>query len=155
MTRKCLFMPDIHDQVMNLLARVYAMHNAGDGSLLLMDLVERFNFPVTDDERVQLSARNIVNFKRTSTSGGTFENDGTIESFKHDMITVTVPTTISGTYLSFPTSLTLVFSDKNTISGGALFFKAEVQEVDANQYKVDLDLSDGAFDQCIIHAAAA
>jgi hypothetical protein len=148
-------MPDIHDKVMNLISLVYTMHNAGQGSLLLLELVELFNLPITDDEQIQLNTRNVVNFKSTSPSGGTFENDGAKESFKHDLITVTVPSTISGTYLSFPTSLSLVFSDKNTISGGALFFKAEVQEVDANQYKVDLDLSGDAFDQCIIHATAA
>jgi hypothetical protein len=146
-------MPGIHDNVMSLIARLYTLHTAGAGTLSVLDIADLFGLALDQLQRSEISQRSTISFTKTSDNGGNFENDGTAITFKQNLLTVSVPPEVMGTYLSFPNSLTLLFSAENTIAGGALFFKATLQELDANQYKLDVDFSSDALDQCIIHAA--
>lgn len=154
MSRKCRLMPGIHEKVLSLISRVTQIHRLGTGALVLSELLDTFGVVLTNSEIDSLKQRDLVFLKKTSETGGTFENVGPIAVVKHSSLTISVPSRLSGTYLSFPGSCSFVFADDTTISGSAFVFRVKLQEIDANLYKVDVDLSGDAFDQCIIHAAA-
>ncbi|MBS1954392.1 MAG: hypothetical protein JST89_09400 [Cyanobacteria bacterium SZAS-4] len=154
MSRKCRLIPDIHEKVLALISRVNEIHTLGTGALILSELLNAFGVVLTNAEIDTLKQRDLVLLKKTSETGGTFENVGPLAVVKHSSVTISVPGRISGTYLSFPGSCSFVFADDTTISGSAFVFRVKLQEIDANLYKVDVDLSGDAFDQCIIHAAA-
>lgn len=154
MSRKCKVMPGIHEKVLSLINRVTDIHEQGSGALILSELLNTFGVVLTDAEIDLLKQRDSVLLKRTSETSGTFENVGPLTVVKHSSVTISVPISLSGTYLSFPGSCSFVFADDTTISGSAFVFRVKLQEIDANLYKVDVDLSGEAFDQCIIHAAA-
>jgi hypothetical protein len=154
MSKQCRLMPEIHPQVMKLIADVYNCHTAGQGILQMTELISLFGADIEKSDLNKIGARGPITLIKTSANGGTFKNEGSAFEFKSNGITLKVPSLIEGNYISFADNLSLAFSDSYTLVGSVFVFSAKVKDIDANQSRIDIDVSGDSFDQCIIHAAA-
>jgi hypothetical protein len=151
MARESQYRPDLHEPVLELIRRLGEAHAAGEGTISLLEIVQLFGATLEPDEEAMLRERGDLLLRAETESQGRFENGGSEVKFKKRGVTVTVPRLVKGTYLSFPDRAHFTFDTEHTIQGGLLFFRASLEDIQADQERIEIDLSGDSFDQRIIH----
>jgi hypothetical protein len=154
MAREIIHQPELHEPVLQLIRQIAQAHRAGSGQIGLFATVQLFGLPLKPEEEAMLQQRGDLVLRKESGSQGSFENQGSELKFKQGLATVTVPRLVNGTYLSLRDSVSLTFDPSHTISGRVLFVQVKLEDIRADQERLDIDLSGDAFDQTIIHSSA-
>jgi len=145
------YRPDLHEPALQLIRRIVEEHAAGAGQIGLLEIVELFGATLKPDEEAKLRERGDLLLRPETEARGRFENRGREVKFTKSGITVTVPSLVSGTYRSRPDEVQLVFDRDSTIYGGVLFFRVRLEEIRVDEERIDVHMSDDAYDQSLIH----
>jgi hypothetical protein len=151
MAKESPYRPDLHEPALQLIRRIGEEHATGAGQIGLLEIVQLFGATLKPDEEAKLRKRGDVLLRSETESGGRLENRGGEVKFSKSGVTVTVPSLVAGTYRSRPDGVHLAFDRESTIYGGVLFFRVKLEEIRVDEERIEIHMSDDAYDQSIIH----
>lgn len=152
MSRECRIMPELHEEIVNLINLVQTIHAHGEGRISIALLSSVFGAHLSDVLLEQLLERGDLVLRKTSESGGNVTNEGQRIEFTVPPAHFTVPEAVRGSYFVQPGGAGLSFDSDHTIVGKVLFFSAKLEDIRCDMHRMDIDVSGDSFDQCIIHS---
>src|SRR4051812_37835969 len=115
---ECVSRPELRAPVLELIGRVRRAHTGGEFTLALSEMFSSFGLSLGATEWAKLRARGDVRFSPQSASQGIFVNQGVPRELPTDEgLTIVIPETISGDYITTETSLTLKFAEGSALRG--------------------------------------
>lgn len=151
---ECVPRPELKEPVLELIRRVSAAHEGGDFAIALADMFGAFGLTLDKSEWNKLRKRGEVTFKPRGAAQGEFANKGREQELATGQgITLVVPQTLSGTYVTTPTSLTLKFAEGSALRGCKRVFVLICQDIikiDADEHKLYIDLPGEKYDLCFV-----
>ena len=151
---ECLPRPELKAPVLELIRKVSAEHRGGKFTIPLAEMFEAFGLSMEKSEWKKLGARGDVKFARRGPAHGEFSSKGRKQELSTgEGLTLIVPETLAGTYVSTPTSLTLKFAEGSALRGCKRLFVLICQDIikiDANENKLYIDLPGEKYDLCFI-----
>lgn len=154
MARDPLVKPELHQPILDTIARIQAAHQAGGGGFPLTDLVRLFAPSMNAEDTALVARRGDLVLTPGSGGQGSFTNTGEPVQTNRSGVTVTIPATVRGTYESTADTFRLAFDRDQTLSGRVLLFTVRLEQIRADQRVVDVILSNDTFNQTIIHGSA-
>jgi hypothetical protein len=102
----------------------------------------------------KLAGRGEVKFTSRGTAHGEFSNKGRKQELETgEGLTLIVPESLAGTYVTTPTSLTLKFAEGSALRGCKRIFVLICQDIikiDADESKLYIDLPGEKYDLCFV-----
>jgi hypothetical protein len=151
---ECVPRPELKTPVLSLIARISREHAAGEFKIPLASLFEAFGLPLAQSEQRKLLARGDVSFTPREEPRGRFLNRGDEQEIETaEGLTLVIPQSLAGDYITTPTSLTLKFGEGTTLRGCKRIFVRICQDVikiDADEHKVYIDLPGEKYDLCFV-----
>jgi|GEM_PF-2145161 len=152
---ECVARPELKVPVLSLIARVAREHAAAGGfGLPLVTLFEGFGLPLAESELRKLRSRGDVQFTWREQARGHFSNSGIEQEIETDEgLTLVVPQTLAGDYITTETSLTLKFGEGTALRGCKRIFVRICQDIikiDADEHKLYIDLPGEKYDLCFV-----
>lgn len=151
---ECVPRPELKAPVLSLIARVSREHGAGEFQIALVALFEAFGLPLAEGERRKLGTRGEVKFTPQGEAHGRFTNAGhELEIETDEGLTLVIPRTLAGDYITTQTSLTLKFGEGTALRGCKRIFVRICQDVikiDADEHKLYIDLPGEKYDLCFV-----
>jgi hypothetical protein len=152
---ECVSRPELRAPVLALIARVSKAHAGGEFAMPLAELFEAFGLPLKATEWNKLRGRGDVVFSPRGESQGDFVNRGQMkdELPTDEGLTLVVPPTLAGEYVTTATSLTLKFAEGSALRGCKRVFVLICQDIikiDADEHKLYIDLPDEKYDLCFV-----
>ena len=151
---ECVPRPELRVPVLELIARVHRAHTGGEFTIALAEMFASFGLSLGAKEWAKLKQRGDVRFTPQSPSQGTFMNmEEQQELPTEDGLTIIIPQTLSGDYITTPTSLTLKFAEGAALRGCKRVFVLICQDIikiDADEHKLYIDLPGEKYDLCFV-----
>lgn len=151
---ECVSRPELRAPVLELIGRVHRAHTDGEFTLALADMFSSFGLTLGQAEWAKLRARGEVRFTPQTVSQGAFVNQGAKRELPtDDGLTIVIPETLSGDYITTETSLTLKFAEGSALRGCKRVFVLICQDIikiDADEHKLYIDLPGEKYDLCFI-----
>jgi hypothetical protein len=120
----------------------------------MVELFEAFGLTLDASEWKKLKGRGDVEFVPGGKSKGDFSNEGNQQELSTgEGLTLIVPATLAGTYVSTKTSLTLKFTEGSALRGCKRIFVLICQDIikiDADTHKLYIDLPGEKYDLCFV-----
>ena len=117
-------------------------------------MFEAFGLSLEESEWKKLRRRGTVKFAPRGASQGEFSNKGSMQKLETgEGLTLLVPETLSGTYVTTRSSLTLKFAEGSALRGCKRVFVLICQDIikiDADEHKLYIDLPGEKYDLCFI-----
>ena len=150
----CIQRPELREPVLGLIKRVNGAHAAGEFTMVLADLFTAFGLTLEATEVEKLRERGLVTFTPGGESLGEFVNQGAEQQLATDEgLTIVVPETLAGAYVTTPSSLTLKFAAGAALRGCKRVFVLICQDIikiDADEHKLYIDLPGEKYDLCFV-----
>ena len=152
---ECVPRPELKEPVMELIRRVSTEH-AGNSefAIPMAEMFEAFGLSLGEPEWKKLRVRGRVRFAPRDQSSGEFSNKGREQQLATgEGLTLVVPATLSGSYVSTQTSLTLKFAEGSALRGCKRVFVLICQDIikiDADEHKLYIDLPGEKYDLCFV-----
>jgi hypothetical protein len=151
---ECVPRPELRVPVLELIARVHRAHTGGEFTIALGEMFASFGLSLGANEWAKLRQRGDVRFTPQSPSQGTFMNMEEQQELPTDEgLTIIIPQTLSGDYITTPTSLTLKFAEGAALRGCKRVFVLICQDIikiDADEHKLYIDLPGEKYDLCFV-----
>jgi hypothetical protein len=151
---ECVPRPQLKAPVLDLIGRVSTEHAEGEFVISLAEMFEAFGLSLSDTEWKKLHARGDMQFTPGGASQGEFSNRGPKQELETgEGLTLVIPETLSGAYVTTPTSLTLKFAKGSALRGCKRVFVLICQDIikiDADEHKLYIDLPGEKYDLCFI-----
>jgi hypothetical protein len=151
---ECVARPELKEPVLELIRRISTGHAGGKFALSLAEMFEAFGLTLAQSEWKKLKGRGDVKFEPTGKSQGEFSNKGRQQELSTgEGLTLIVPQTLAGTYVTTKTSLTLKFTEGSALRGCKRVFVLICQDIikiDADEHKLYIDLPGEKYDLCFI-----
>ncbi|HEX8143227.1 MAG TPA: hypothetical protein VF553_11570 [Pyrinomonadaceae bacterium] len=151
---ECIPRPELRAPVLELIAGVHAKHLGGEFRLALADMFDSFGLSLGATEWAKLRRRGDVLFTPQSESQGTFINSAPKQELPtEEGLTIVIPQTLSGDYITTQTSLTLKFAEGAALRGCKRVFVLICQDIikiDADEHKLYIDLPGEKYDLCFV-----
>ena len=151
---ECVPRPELREPVLGLIRRVSAEHEGGEFAIPMAELFEAFGLTLKKSEWKKLHGRGLVRFTARGPSHGEFSNEGgELELATGEGLTLVVPATLSGAYVTTRTSLTLKFEEGSALRGCKRVFVLICQDIikiDADEHKLYIDLPGEKYDLCFV-----
>jgi hypothetical protein len=151
---ECLPRPELKAPVLELIRRVSTEHQGGKFTIPMVEMFEAFGLSMGKSEWKKLGARGDVKFTPRGASQGEFVNKGRKQELSTgEGLTLIVPETLAGSYVSTKTSLTLKFAEGSALRGCKRIFVLICQDIikiDADEHKLYIDLPGEKYDLCFI-----
>jgi hypothetical protein len=151
---ECVPRPELRAPVLELIKRVHEAHSKGDFTIALAGMFDAFGLPLERSEQSKLQTRGLVKFSPRSESHGEFNNNARrIEVKTDDGLTIVVPETLAGEYVTTGSSLTLKFAEGAALRGCKRVFVLICQDIikiDADEHKLYIDLPGEKYDLCFV-----
>lgn len=151
---ECMPRPELRAPVLELIARIHKAHTGGGFTLALSDMFASFGLSLGTNEWARLRQRGDVRFTPDSASQGVFTNSGAkLELPTDEGLTVVIPPTLAGDYITTETSLTLKFAEGQALRGCKRIFVLICQDIikiDADEHKLYIDLPGEKYDLCFV-----
>ncbi|HYO92514.1 MAG TPA: hypothetical protein VEQ40_12795 [Pyrinomonadaceae bacterium] len=151
---ECVPRPELRAPVLELIKRVNEAHNKSEFTIALSEMFDAFGLPLERSEQAKLQTRGLVKFTRHSESHGEFNNSGRrIEVKTDEGLTIVVPDTLAGEYVTTSNSLTLKFAEGAALRGCKRVFVLICQDIikiDADEHKLYIDLPGEKYDLCFV-----
>ncbi|HEV2913449.1 MAG TPA: hypothetical protein VGX92_09220 [Pyrinomonadaceae bacterium] len=151
---ECVARPELRAPVHELIARIQQAHVGGEFTIALSDMFASFGLSLGAAEWARLRQRGDVRFTPQSPSQGTFMNREAQQELPTDEgLTIVIPQTLSGDYITTPTSLTLKFAEGSALRGCKRVFVLICQDIikiDADEHKLYIDLPGEKYDLCFV-----
>lgn len=130
------------------------MHAGGAFKIALAEMFESFGLALEKSEWSKLRRRGDVRCTPRSPSHGEFFNEGKTQELATDEgLTLVVPRTLAGEYVTTSSSLTLKFSEGSALRGCKRVFVLICQDIikiDADEHKLYIDLPGERYDLCFV-----
>ncbi|MDT5060220.1 MAG: hypothetical protein QOH63_679 [Acidobacteriota bacterium] len=151
---ECVPRPELKGPVLDLIRRVSTEHTEDEFAIPLAEMFESFGLSLADAEWDKLRARGEVRFTPRGASQGEFSNEGRKQELATgEGLTLVIPETLAGAYVTTPTSLTLKFAEGSALRGCKRVFVLICQDIikiDADEHKLYIDLPGEKYDLCFI-----
>lgn len=151
---ECVPRPELREPVLGLIKTVSGAHASGEFTMELSELFAAFGLTLAASEMKKLKARGAVGFTPQGESQGEFVNRGAEQQLATDEgLTIIVPQTLAGSYVTTATSLTLKFADGAALRGCKRVFVLICQDIikiDADEHKLYIDLPGEKYDLCFV-----
>jgi hypothetical protein len=151
---ECVPRPELKAPVLDLIRRVSTEHAEGEFAIPMAEMFEAFGLSLGDAEWEKLRVRGDVRFTPGGASQGEFSNrERQQELSTGEGLTLVIPETLSGAYVTTPTSLTLKFAEGSALRGCKRVFVLICQDIikiDADEHKLYIDLPGEKYDLCFI-----
>lgn len=151
---ECVPRPELREPVLGLIKKIYGAHAAGEFNMALAELFASFGLTLEATEVEKLRARGAVAFTPGGESSGEFVNRGAEQQLASDEgLTIVVPETLAGTYVTTQSSFTLRFAAGSALRGCKRVFVLICQDIikiDADEHKLYIDLPGEKYDLCFV-----
>jgi hypothetical protein len=151
---ECVPRPELKEPVLELIRRVSTAHEGGNFAIPMADMFSAFGLTLVKAEWNKLRKRGEVKFTPRGTAQGEFVNKGREQELATgEGITLVVPATLAGAYVTTPTSLILKFAQGSALRGCKRVFVLICQDIikiDADEHKVYIDLPGEKYDLCFV-----
>ena len=151
---ECVARPELRTPVISLIARVAGEHAGGEFRIPLLFLFEAVGLPLSAEARRRLEARGEVSFTPRDGASGRFANRGDEQEVETaEGLTIVIPRTLAGDYITTTSSLTLKFGEGTALRGCKRVFVRICQDVikiDADEHKLYIDLPGEKYDLCFV-----
>jgi len=151
---ECVARPELKAPVLSLIQKVSTAHAGGDFKIALVDLFTAFGLTLEASEWAKLRSRGEVLFTARTASLGAFINQEKPQELKtEDGLTIIIPGSLGGEYVTTPTSLTLKFTEGSALRGCKRVFVLICQDIikiDADEHKLYIDLPGEKYDLCFV-----
>ena len=151
---ECVPRPELREPVLELIRKVSTEHAGGKFALPLAEMFEAFGLSLDKSEWKKLRGRGEVSFAPRGKAQGEFTNKGRRQELATgEGLTLIVPETLSGTYVTTQSSLTLKFAEGSALRGCKRIFVLICQDIikiDADEHKLYIDLPGEKYDLCFI-----
>ncbi|HEY6188477.1 MAG TPA: hypothetical protein VIW80_12550 [Pyrinomonadaceae bacterium] len=151
---ECMPRPELRAPVLELIARIHKAHTGSAFTIALADMFESFGLSLGANEWARLRQRGDVRFTPESESQGDFTNSGAkLELPTDEGLTIVIPPTLAGDYITTETSLTLKFAEGQALRGCKRIFVLICQDIikiDADEHKLYIDLPGEKYDLCFV-----
>lgn len=151
---ECVPRPELKEPVLELIRKVSTEHAGGKFAIPLAEMFEAFGLSLEKSEWKKLRGRGEVKFARQGTSQGEFVNKGRKQEIATgEGLTLIVPETLSGAYVTTRSSLILKFAEGSALRGCKRIFVLICQDIikiDADEHKLYIDLPGEKYDLCFI-----
>ena len=140
--------------MLGLIRRVSTEHEGGEFTIPLAELFEAFGLTLEKSEWKKLGARGSVQFTPRGPAAGEFFNEGREQQLATgEGLTLVVPATLAGAYVTTRSSLTLKFEEGSALRGCKRVFVLICQDIikiDADEHKLYIDLPGEKYDLCFV-----
>lgn len=154
MSVECLDRPDLKAPVLALIRRVATGHAGGEFEIPMAEIFEAFGLTLDKSEWKKLTGRGAITFAPSGKAQGKFANKGNQQELSTgEGLTLIVPATLAGTYVTTKTSLTLKFTEGSALRGCKRIFVLICQDIikiDADEHKLYIDLPGEQYDLCFV-----
>jgi hypothetical protein len=151
---ECVARPELKEPVLELIHRVSDEHKGGKFTIPMAEMFKAFGLSLKESEWKKLRGRGDVKFTKRGQSQGEFTNKGREQELvTGEGLTLIVPETLSGAYVTTQTSLTLKFAEGSALRGCKRVFVLICQDIikiDADEHKLYIDLPGEKYDLCFI-----
>ena len=151
---ECVERLDLKAPVLSLIHKISTAHTGGEFGIALADMFTAFGLTLEAHEWAKLRSRGEVSFKPHSEAVGAFINQGSAQELKtEDGLTLIIPSSLAGEYVTTPTSLTLKFTEGSALRGCKRVFVLICQDIikiDADEHKLYIDLPGEKYDLCFV-----
>lgn len=151
---ECVPRPELKEPVLELIHRVATAHEGGEFAIPLVELFMAFGLTLGQAALSKLRKRGDVKFKSQGAAQGEFFNKGREQELETGQgITLVVPATLAGAYVTTPSSLTLKFAEGSALRGCKRVFVLICQDIikiDADEHKLYIDLPGEKYDLCFV-----
>ncbi|HEY0408005.1 MAG TPA: hypothetical protein VGC89_19875 [Pyrinomonadaceae bacterium] len=151
---ECLPRPELREPVLGLIRKISGAHAAGEFTMELADLFAAFGLTLAEAEMRKLRARGEVRFTPGAAALGEFFNRGAEQQLATDEgLTIVVPETLAGAYVTTESSFTLKFGAGTALRGCKRIFVLICQDIikiDADEHKLYIDLPGEKYDLCFV-----
>ena len=151
---ECVQRPELRAPVLELIARVQRAHATGEFTIALEEMFASFGLSLGAQEWAALRQRGEVVFTPQSESQGTFLNREAKQELATDEgLTIVIPQTLAGDYITTTSSLTLKFAEGSALRGCKRVFVRICQDIikiDADEHKLYIDLPGEKYDLCFV-----
>lgn len=151
---ECVPRPELKEPVLELIRRVSTAHAGGGFTIPLAEMFEAFGLTLDKTEWSKLRKRGDVKFSPRGAAQGEFANKGREQELTTgEGITLVVPATLAGAYVTTPTSLTLKFAEGSALRGCKRVFVLicqDIVKIDADEHKLYIDLPGEKYDLCFV-----
>ena len=151
---ECVPRPELREPVLGLIRRVSSEHEGGEFAIPMAELFEAFGLTLEKSEWKKLGGRGQVQFTPRGQSAGEFFNKGREQRLETgEGLTLVVPATLAGAYVTTRSSLTLKFEEGSALRGCKRVFVLICQDIikiDADEHKLYIDLPGEKYDLCFV-----
>ena len=151
---ECIPRPELRAPVLELISKVSTAHSQGEFTIALAEMFVGFGLHLEPSEWSKLRARGEVRFVPRTGAQGEFANQGQRQELATDIgLTLVIPPTLAGEYITTPSSLTLKFAEGAALRGCKRVFVLICQDVikiDADEHKLYIDLPGEKYDLCFV-----
>jgi hypothetical protein len=151
---ECIPRPELRAPVLELIGRIERAHAGGEFTIALAEMFASFGLSLGSSAWAMLRVRGEVRFTPQSSSQGTFFNQGAKQELPTDEgLTIVIPQTLSGEYITTASSLTLKFAEGAALRGCKRVFVLICQDIikiDADEHKLYIDLPGEKYDLCFV-----
>lgn len=151
---ECVPRPELKAPVLGLIKKVAEAHATGEFTMELAEMFAAFGLTLDAKEMQKLRARGSVTFRPGGEAQGEFINRGAEQQLATDEgITIVVPETLAGAYVTTQSSLTLKFAAGAALRGCKRVFVLICQDIikiDADEHKLYIDLPGEKYDLCFV-----
>jgi|GEM_PF-1699246 len=147
---QCEVKPELKPGTLAMIRNLHDIQNQGQGAIPLKKILDSFGMQLTPEQQQIIEKRGDLEFKSTSESSGTFINKGEKVKLSVEGADIIIPREVSGRYDSNEGSFAFHFATKKTISACKLFLCADLENLSADNRRIDVDMAGTLFDSCIV-----
>ncbi|HEX8843806.1 MAG TPA: hypothetical protein VF791_04145 [Pyrinomonadaceae bacterium] len=151
---ECVPRPELKAPVLGLIRKIADDHEKGEFEISMAEMFAAFGLSLGEQEWGKLRDRGEVRFLPRGPSHGEFSNGGRQQELAtHEGLTLVVPESLRGAYVTTPSSLTLKFAEGSALRGCKRVFVLICQDIikiDADEHKLYIDLPGEKYDLCFI-----
>jgi hypothetical protein len=152
---ECIPRPELRASVLELIKIISTSHAGGEFTMPLEGVFAAIGLTLESTEWDKLRTRGDVQFRPCGTSQGVFSNHGPMQEVATgEGLTLVIPGTLRGDYITTPTSLTLKFEKGAALRGCKRIFVLICQDIikiDADEHKLYIDLPGEKYDLCFVY----
>jgi hypothetical protein len=152
---ECVPRPELREPILNLIRSLSASHAVGEFVMPLEEVFATIGLTLERLEWDKLRSRGDVRFVPCGASHGEFSNQGSPQEVATgEGLTLVVPETLAGDYITTPTSFSLKFEKGSALRGCKRIFVLicqDIVKIDADEHKLYIDLPGEKHDLCFIY----